>query len=119
MAFDLARHSCRSGPGGLAGDSGGSWGSTAASTHGYGDDEGGICSDRHLLMVIRKANDVCRKTMEQTIIGATQDRCNDSERDESTEEQLQYKRQSVCSPHGTLSPAMVMSQSLARAPSPC
>ena len=30
--------------------------------------------------------------------------CNDSERDESTEEQLQYNEQYKCTPHRTLSP---------------
>ena len=35
-------------------------------------------------------------------------RCNDSERDESNEEQLQCRKQSICTSHGTLSPFMAM-----------
>ena len=34
--------------------------------------------------------------------------CNDSQRDESNEEQLQCRKQYICTPHGTLSPAMAM-----------
>ena len=42
-----------------------------------------------------------------------------SERDESTEEQLQCKKQCLCSDHGALSPALAMSHGHARAQNPC
>ena len=62
FAFGLVRISGRSGLGGPAGGSGGSWGRTRTSVQGYGDDEGGSFGEGQVLMVIWKANDVCRKT---------------------------------------------------------
>ena len=48
--------------------------------------------------------------------------CNDSERDESTEEQLQCNEQYKCTPHGTPSPpspAMAMAMAMPEHPYPC
>ena len=45
--------------------------------------------------------------------------CNDSERDESTEEQLQCKKQYIDTPHSTLSPVIAMGHGHACAPNPC
>ena len=64
---------------------------------------------------------MCRKTCEWIMVfGGTKKDCNcnegDSERDESTEEQLQYKQQYIYALPGTLFPAMWPSCHVARWP---
>ena len=69
FAFDLVLLLGPSGPAGLICDSGGSDRSTRTRSNAYGDDEGGLISENHVLMgIIQTANDVCRKTTFSTII---------------------------------------------------
>ena len=59
-------------------------------------------------MVVSGANACVGSLRYGYLLGGTKKDCNcnegDSERDESTEEQLQCKQQYLCTPHGTLSP---------------
>ena len=62
LASGLAGCLSLSGFRGPTGDSRGSRRSPGASVHSHGDDEGGFFGVMGMLVVIWKANDVCRKT---------------------------------------------------------
>ena len=60
-------------------------------------------------MVLRMANDVCvGRLRSRRLLDGTKKRCNGSERDESTEEQLQCKKQYIYTLPGTLFLVMAM-----------
>ena len=62
-----------------------------------------------MVVLYGMANDVCVGRIRSRRFQCSREKsCNDSERDESTEEQLQWQRQYICTPRSALSLAMAM-----------
>ena len=65
------------------------------------------------MVMVQMANDVrVGRIRSRRLFQLSRKTCNNSGRDESTEEHLQARKKYICHPHGTVSPAMAM-------PEPC